>query len=144
MYFLDNIIRGLKDEFQILILPRDREQKDYYLQNDFNGVTICSKPLTLEQIAEDCSLFIGAGGTMTRECAIIGIPTISVYQDKLLNVDKYLIKIGCIIYNPNLKIEETKHYIKSMRINPPNKTLLWKGKEAYSLFINEILKFNKS
>ena len=31
-----------------------------------------------------------------------------------------------------------------MRINPPNKTLLWKGKEAYSLFINEILKFNKS
>ncbi len=142
-YFMDDIIKGLKDEFQISILPRDKEQSNHYLQEEFNGVIVCSKPLTLEKIANDCSLFIGAGGTMTRELAIIGIPTISVYQDKLLNVDKYLIGQGIMNYHPKVTTEEIRTFIKTSRIRLSEKSLLCKGEESYQLFITEILSFNK-
>jgi uncharacterized protein len=143
-YFVDDIIIGLKDEFQISILPRDNEQRKHYMQKEFTGVTVYSKPLLFEQIARDCSLFIGAGGTMTREIAIIGIPTISIYQDNLLNVDKYLIKQGIINFNPKLTAEEVRIFTQTSRIKSPEKTLLRKGQEAYNLLINEILKFDKN
>jgi predicted glycosyltransferase len=142
-YFMDDIIKGLKDEFQISILPRDKEQSNHYLQEEFRGVVVCSKPLTLEKIAEDCSLFIGAGGTMTREIAIIGIPTISVYQDELLSVDKYLIKQGIMNYHPKLTIDKIRTIIKTSKRKSPEKALLLKGEEAYKLLFSEILKFNK-
>jgi uncharacterized protein len=142
-YFVDDIIKGLKDEFQISILPRDNEQSKHYLQKEFIGVNVYSKPLHFEHIVRDCSLFIGAGGTMTREIAIIGIPTISIYQDNLLNVDKYLIKQGIMNFNPKLTAEEVRILIKTSRIKSPEKTLLQKGQEAYNLLINEILKFDK-
>lgn len=143
-YFMNDIIKGLKDEFQIFILPRDEEQSKYYLKRAFKGITIYSKPVTLEQITQKCSLFIGAGGTMTRELAIIGIPTISVYQGKLLNVDKYLIAHGIMQYKPNLTKEEIKSFIKTLKGKPSDKSLLRKGEESYNLLINEILKFDNN
>ena len=41
-------------------------------------------------------LFVGAGGTMTREAAVFGIPAISVYAGKLGAVDKHLMRTGMI------------------------------------------------
>ncbi len=55
-------------------------------------------PLNIIEIMEKCDLFIGAGGTMTREMALAGIPTISVYRGKTLDVDKFLIKEGLLKY----------------------------------------------
>ena len=52
----------------------------------------------------NCDLFIGAGGTMTREAAVLGIPTISVYQDTLLDVDNYLIQKGHMIHKRDLDV----------------------------------------
>lgn len=142
-YFMDDIIKGLKDDYHISILPRDQVQSNHYLNEEFTGIIVYSKPLTLEKIANDCSLFIGAGGTMTREIALIGIPTISVYQDELLAVDKYLIKQGIMNYHPKLTIDEIRNIIKTSKRKSSEKTLLRKGEESYQLLINEILKFNK-
>jgi hypothetical protein len=41
---------------------------------------------------------IGAGGTMNREAAVLGVPTISCYPENLLGVDRYLIKKGRMIH----------------------------------------------
>ncbi len=46
------------------------------------------------QIAKDCTLFIGAGGSMTRERAILGIPYNFCLPDELLEVDKFLLENG--------------------------------------------------
>lgn len=46
--------------------------------------------------------FLGGGGTMNREAALLGTPTISYYPQELLGVDKFLIKKGLMqrILNP--------------------------------------------
>ncbi len=137
--FMDAIIKDLKDRHQIVILPRTDDQADYYSSEEFSGVTVCRKPLPFEEIAKDCLLFIGAGGTMTREMAVIGIPTISVYQDELLDVDKFLIKEGIMIHDTNLtaaKVEQILQEVKSKEANP---VLLEKGEKTYYMIKNELI-----
>ncbi len=131
--FLDDVIIALKDKFQIVLLTRDEAQFDHYRHEQFEGIEVPSKPVYFDEIATNCMLFIGAGGTMTREMAVIGIPTISVYQDELLDVDKYLIQLGLMKHIPDLKIEKVIEYLELNNEKPPNKELLQKGKETYNL-----------
>jgi predicted glycosyltransferase len=134
-YFLDNVILELKDKVKIIIIPREKEQGDHYLNPKFSGVTVLEKPETFEEITGKCALFIGAGGTMTREMAVVGVPTISVYQDKLLMVDEYLIKLGLMKHCPKTTAEDILTTIKERsNDHSADKTLLLnKGREAYTL-----------
>ena len=92
---------------KVVILARNDDQYKYYKKNArFKNLEVLLKPLPLIGILEQCSLFIGAGGTMTRELAFLGVPTMSVYQDDLLEVDKYLIKKGLIKHSVSPTIEE--------------------------------------
>jgi predicted glycosyltransferase len=99
--------------------------------------------LGFDAIAADCSVFIGAGGSMTRELAILGVPTISVYQDSLLEVDSFLLSKGLMLHEPNITPEKVISYIESLQNKPPALELMNKGKEAYNLLKSEILKFEK-
>ena len=51
---------------------------------------------------------------MTRELAILGIPTISVYQDDLLEVDKFLLEENLMMHEPNLKPDRLRHFLSSL------------------------------
>ena len=93
----------------------------------------------LKEIMSNCDLFIGAGGTMTREAAVLGIPTISIYQDELLDVDKYLIEKGYMIHNKNMDAAFVIDFMEQIDKRPPDKELLEKGKAAYELIKNTIL-----
>ena len=137
--FLDNLILGLQDKYNIILMPRDDKQAEHYTRCCFHqGVTIPSEPLTLEAVAVRCSLFIGAGGTMTREAAVLGIPTISVYQSELLAVDRYLIDKGFMIHKPSLTSEFVDSFLHTTQRKPPSDDLLRKGSEAAHL-IKDIL-----
>jgi hypothetical protein len=137
--FMDSLLMGLKDEFKVVLLPRGEIQEKYYRQNKFLGILIPNKSVMLGEIIEKCDLFIGAGGTMTREAAVLGIPTISTYQDKLLDVDKFLIKKGAMIHKTDLDSEFVKKYLESMSKREPDISLLRKGKEAYELIVKTLL-----
>jgi uncharacterized protein len=141
--FLDDTILELQSKYKIIVLPRDANQAAHYKQSKFSAITVPDQPLSFSAIATDCTLFIGAGGSMTRELAILGIPTISVYQDTLLEVDRFLISQGLMMHKPQLKAEEVDDYIKGLETKPPALELMSKGKQAYNLFKNEILKFEK-
>ena len=80
---------------------------------------------------------------MTRELAILGIPTISVYQDDLLDVDGYLLQQGLMLHEPSLTSEKLEDFINSLQNKPPSLELMDKGKQAYELFKTQILKFKK-
>jgi hypothetical protein len=95
--------------------------------------------LNFEQIAGDCSVFVGAGGSMTREMAMLGIPTISVYNDSLLDVDKYLISNGMMQYEKNISARKIIQLIENSSSQSPSHQLMQKGEAAYQLFKNEIL-----
>ncbi len=137
--FLDETIFELQKNYPITILPRDAKQMMHYSTDKFKYCVVPKIPLTLESIASNCRLFVGAGGSMTREMAILGIPTVSVYQDELLEVDKFLISKGLMTHERNISAIKIINIINSDSTLFPNIELMTKGENAYKLFKNEIL-----
>ena len=141
--FLDSTLEKLQHEVSVIVLPRDKTQAAHFKQEKFSKVIVPDKPLEFDQIAKDCTLFIGAGGSMTRELAILGIPTISVYQDELLEVDKFLLENGSMLHEPNITAEKVMSFIRSLNDKKPDLNLMIKGKEAYQLLKTNIYKLKK-
>ena len=129
---LDDAIVELKNIFDITVLPRDDNQRKHFADERFDGVKVCQKPMTFDEIAADCSLFIGAGGTMTREMAVIGIPTVSIYQDQLLDVDRFLISKGLMLHNPDINASQITEIINTTQAKESDTSLLAKGQQAYN------------
>lgn len=137
--FLDELLLGLRDKANVTLLPRDREQARRYADPRFNGISVLSGVLDIAQIAPECDLFIGAGGTMTREMAVLGVPTISVYQEKLLDVDRYLLARGALVHRPSLTAAEALRHLESAARRPPNPELLDKGRLACDMIKSAIV-----
>jgi predicted glycosyltransferase len=134
--FLDEFIVQTKQDFKITVLPRNKEQRQHYASSQFNGVKMPETILSFDEIVKDCSVFIGAGGSMTREMALVGIPTLSVYQDKLLSVDNNLIDQKLLVYNPRFTFHDVNDLLLS---NQQQKNMYMNyGKEAYELFLATI------
>ena len=76
---------------------------------------------------------------MTREMAVLGIPTISVYQDELLDVDRYLLQAGAFVHQPALTAAAAIPHLDSSSRRPPDRELLEKGKAAYEMVKEAIL-----
>jgi predicted glycosyltransferase len=131
--FMDDLLMGLKGGAQVVLLPRNKLQKIYYQQEKFKHIRIPQKSIPLTHIFDTCDLFIGAGGTMTREAAVLGIPTISIYQSDLLDVDKYLINNGFMIHHQEITAERLLGYLNQLEKRAPSEILLKKGKGAYNL-----------
>lgn len=137
--FMDDLIVGLKERYRILLMPRGEQQAEHYRQAQFQGITLPPEPLTLADMAARCSLFIGAGGTMTREAAVLGIPTISVYQSELLAVDRYLIDQGYMVHNVMPTADFITSFLETTQRRPPSTVLLQKGAAAARLIRDVLL-----
>jgi predicted glycosyltransferase len=137
--FLDDLIVSLKDRYSIILLPRGERQAEHYRQARFHGIAIPAEPLTLEDMVSRCLLFIGAGGTMTREAAVLGIPTISVYQSDLLEVDRYLIAQGRMVHCRQITSSFVEEFIRNTQRRPPSSDLLRKGEAASQLILGLLL-----
>jgi predicted glycosyltransferase len=141
--FMDDLINELSSTFTIFILPRSQEQINHYLSDSFKGITVAEKPISFEEIANDCDLFIGAGGSMTRELAMIGIPTISVYQAELLEVDKLLIENGLMLHATKLSSKDIISLSQHSGLVNQKNILMDKGKLAYEILYNTIINTKK-
>lgn len=137
--FLDGLINELSSRFNIFILPRSQDQINHYLSSSFNNITVAEKPISFEEIANDCDLFIGAGGSMTRELAMIGIPTISVYQGELLEVDKLLIENQLMRHATTLTANDVVSLSQQLSLQNQQNSLMAKGKLAYDILYNTII-----
>lgn len=137
--FLDELLLGIKDHVNVILLPRGKAQGEHYRDPKFQGVRIVDTALDIADIAPDCDLFVGAGGTMTREMAVLGVPTISVYQDELLDVDRYLLAQGTFLHEPKLTAKGLLDYLASAQRKPANRALLDKGQQAYRQIKQAIL-----
>ena len=137
--FMDELLLGLQDKSHLILLPRGEDQALHYRKPQFSAITIPEKPLSLPEIHADCALFIGAGGTMTRELAVLGVPTISIYQAELLDVDSYLLEHGCMAHIPNVSAPEALVFLERVTRVEPNRILLEKGRSAYALVKSHLL-----
>jgi predicted glycosyltransferase len=76
---------------------------------------------------------------MTREMAVLGVPTISVYQPELLGVDRYLVEQGLMTHERNLSAPAALALLASLTRKRPNRDLLQRGRAAWQLVKETLL-----
>ncbi|MEL6357231.1 MAG: DUF354 domain-containing protein, partial [Bacteroidota bacterium] len=141
--FFDEMLRLLAVDYPIVVLPRDKNQREHYQKPDFAGVTVPDGPLKLRDIVATCRLFIGAGGSMTRELAVLGVPVVSIYQADLLAVDEYLVDKGLLKVNPKIQYEEIKSMLNGQSDQSADRSVLQAGQDSYALILNTINNLTK-
>lgn len=83
---------------QIVVLPRYEEQVSL-LKDEFSGsekVKVAEAVIDGPSLLAYSSAFVGAGGTMTAEAALLGTPAISCFPSTPTYVEKFLLRKGLI------------------------------------------------
>ena len=86
------LIESYGDTIQIVALPRYPEQVQTIRSTFHRSVNVPRTAIDGPNLLFFTSLFIGAGGTMTAEAALLGTPAISCYPGPPTLVEKYLIR----------------------------------------------------
>jgi predicted glycosyltransferase len=92
------ILETVKENFlgmNIVVLCRYDEQYRNVKERYGKHMIIPSEPIDGRNLLRRTHLFIGMGGTMTAESALMGVPTISTFQGKLYT-ESYLISKGLL------------------------------------------------
>ena len=101
----DSIIHEVSKEYKscnIIVLARYISQKNRLEKKFGDKVIIMDKVVDGKSLLNITDLFIGSGGTMTAESALMGIPTIS--YDAVPNyIEKYLVRVGLVKRETNPK-----------------------------------------
>lgn len=79
----------------VVVLPRGAEQRARY-RSDFPAAIVPVQAVDAMSLLALADLTIGAGGTMTRESAVLGTPTWTIFAGRLAGVDAELIARGLL------------------------------------------------
>jgi len=80
---------------QVVLLPRyDSITSIKKLSSE--SVIVTGRAVDATSLISYSRLFLGGGGTMTAESALLGVPTVSFYPAPATHVEKYLIRLGFI------------------------------------------------
>jgi len=139
------IIAALHELGEVKVISRDATQREYYssaLEGQRN-VEILQTVVTLEDIVSTGAAFIGSGGTMCRELALLGVPTVSLYSGKLLAVDLELIKRGLLLHTQDAA--ELQVFLEDSSVKKLNcevaQELLGYGAQTFEMFCERIYGF---
>lgn len=126
-----------KADAEIVLLPHTRSQREEFLNwlGKSNNVKIPSEVLDGPSLIWYSDLVIGAGGTMNREAAVLGIPVYSVFQGKKGAVDAKLEKENRLKFLHSKKDFDKIEFKKWARPDP----LLVSSADLIDFFVNEIL-----
>ena len=98
---IKEIVKKFPNE-NVLVLPRYRSQIVMLRQTLGSKVKILHKVVVGKTLLQNTDVFVGSGGTMTAEAALLGIPTIS--YDAVPNlVQDYLVRKRLVIRESNPK-----------------------------------------
>lgn len=104
----DELLIELAMQYNVTIIPRGGKQLDHYMDERFQECAVLSKAIDFRTIVKECDLFIGGGGSMTRELAVLGKNVISTYAGELLSVDLFLIELGLMRHMPELDVSSIR------------------------------------
>jgi uncharacterized protein len=101
----DKVLQKLATEFRdcnLIALCRYQDQLQM-VQKKFGDVfQVPDKVVDGVGLIRRSDVFIGMGGTMTTEAALIGVPAISAYQGHSLYTERYLRSTGLLLKTHNL------------------------------------------
>jgi predicted glycosyltransferase len=146
---INRLIEKCKIPIQIVALPRHMGQVPALKAAFQDDIIIPKKAIDGPSLLFFSSIFIGAGGTMSAEAALLGIPTISCYPRDPTLVEKYLVKEKLIlrITNPEkavrrvIKILHNYEHFKEAQSRKA-KMLTSKMENPLSCIMKEIEKNN--
>ncbi len=87
---INSLLEGYKKPVQIVALPRYSEQVSIIKAALGDRVIVPDKAVDGPSLLYHTAAFVGAGGTMTAESALLGTPTISCYPQEPTLIEKYL------------------------------------------------------
>ncbi len=83
-----------RSDVDAVLLPRGMDDKSRYAA--LEGVTVPDEPIDALSLLASADLTIGGGGTMTRESALIGTATYTVFIGRPAAVDAELMRLGLL------------------------------------------------
>ena len=119
------IVKEILKEFsgqEIVIMTRYVTQKKYLQQVFQKKIKILSTVVDSKLLLYNADIFIGSGGTMTAESALLGIPTIS--YDAVPNIiEDYLVRKKLVMreVNPKKMVSVMKKVFKSSNSRRKNR-----------------------
>lgn len=90
------ILSTIDDQIDIVILPRYGSQISEIKKSVPDRVKVAEHVIDSLSLLSMSSVFVGAGGTMTAEAALLGVPSISCYPGETTCVESFLIKKGLV------------------------------------------------
>jgi predicted glycosyltransferase len=93
---IEKLIEKQGEQLQIIILPRYRDQIESLESKFGNEVIIPNKFVDGPSLLHYSSAFVGAGGTMTAEAALLGVPVLSCYPSKPTIIEDFLVRAGFV------------------------------------------------
>ena len=93
---IGKILELADGQMQVVVLPRYDEQAEKFRKRFSNRVVVPEHIVDAISLLRMSSAFIGGGGTMSAEAALLGVPAISCYPGEQTFVEKFLINYGLI------------------------------------------------
>ena len=98
---IKEIIKNFNDE-EVVVMGRYTSQVRQLAQTFGKKIRVLSKVVDSKILLENTDVFVGSGGTMTAESALLGIPTIS-YNAVPNIIESYLVRKKLVIRETNPK-----------------------------------------
>ncbi len=130
--FTEKLIRALNknnERIQIVVIPRSEKEKA--LEKKFSNVRTVDSTIDSLNLCYHADLVISAGGTMNREAALLGVPTIACFPESFLAVDRFLVGKGIMehcsantLKGKKLKVEKKKGHRKVPVLEDPSQIVI--------------------
>jgi uncharacterized protein len=129
---LESIVENFHNTTNILVLCRYQDQITQFNEKYGNKINVLESVVDGLELISVADVFVGGGGTMTAESALLGKPTISISPIKFY-VDDYLVKTGLIH-----KVATPTHMVKLLLHMQSDDTFRSKQKNRAQQILNQM------
>jgi hypothetical protein len=123
---MESIVDNFHNTTNILVLCRYQDQVRQFNEKYGNKIKVLESVVDGLELISVADIFVGGGGTMTAESALLGKPTISISPIKFY-VDDYLVKSGLIhkVATPTQMVKLLRHmqYDNTFKSKQKNRAL---------------------
>ena len=150
---ITKVVRRVLEEdcdAQIVILPRYKELFVSLKEEFMEKVIIPSSVIYAPSLLPFSDVFLGGGGTMTAEAALLGIPTISCFPGDSTYVARFLTKHELLKHSIDVEkivnwiFEALSGKVPNERLRRTATNLINKMEDPLEVIINEIERKNRS